>query len=42
MLNAWLMIILLKRSGDGNPCQKDQLKGLKHVEKMMFWKILKA
>jgi hypothetical protein len=38
-VDAWLMIIMLKRSRVGNPCQKDQLEGLKHVGKMTFWKI---
>jgi len=36
MLNAWLRIILCRRLRDGNPCIKDQLEDLKHVEKMIF------
>jgi hypothetical protein len=42
MSNAWLMIIMLRRSRDGNPCRKDQLEGLKHVGKTAFWEIQKA
>jgi hypothetical protein len=41
MSNAWLMVIMLKGSRDGNPYQKDQLEGLRHVGKMAFGKILK-
>ena len=33
MLNAWPKIIMCRRSGDGNPCLKDQLEDLKHVGK---------
>ena len=32
-------IIMCRRLRDGNPCLKGQLEDLKHVGKMMFWKI---
>jgi len=38
MLNAWLKIIMCRRSRDGNPCLKDQLEDLKYVGKMTFGK----
>jgi len=34
-----MRIILCRRLRGGNPCLKDQLEDLKHVGKMMFWKI---
>jgi len=36
MLNAWLRIMLCRRSRDGNPCLKDQLEDLKDVGKTTF------
>ena len=36
MLNAWLRIILCRRSRDGNPCLKDQLEDLKRAGNMIF------
>jgi hypothetical protein len=30
------MIIMLKRSREGNPRRKDQLEGLRHVGKVTF------